>query len=1363
MKKCRRILAMLLCVAMLGELDGVTLQAAGVIDVQDAAATETEKVTETQNGIKTESLWSDTEVATEQEAAEKIEAATETEQEATEKIEAATETEQEATEKAEAATEQEETEKIEAAAETEREAAEKVEAATEQEAAEKVEAATEQDATEKIEVAATEITQEPQMLLSYLAVGNSYVETPGEQYVLAGIDAGEEAVETAKLHYKNDTTGAEYTVTADTIEKDLLLFYMNFADTSFTGSYRIMAIDYTTKSGESTVSIPDTGIDARFGVNCQVDTDPDTQIIDPDTQDAGSVVITDAAGQQMSASEFGTAVENAAAGTAATTGVDATGSGTLNVVLDPGHGGTDGGASYFGYKESDLALQIATYCKAELDTYDGIKTYMTRTTDQTMGATQVESLDNRVAIAAKYGADVLVSFHLNASTNSTANGVSVYYPNSNYNPTVGNTGNGLAAKIQAKLVALGLKDNGTKIWNASETTYPDGSLADYLGLIRRAKNAGFPCVLIEHAFLSNSGDVSNYLNSADKLKKVGVADAAGIAQYYGLKKKTAKVSWDSITSKSSTELDLSWKKISGASGYYLYRSTDEKSGYKKIATLKKAAATTYTDTGLKAGTKYYYKIKYYNADGTSKNSDVMCAYPMKKTSITSVVSDGSGKLKISWKKGSGASGYRLYRSTSKKGTYTKIATISSGTDLTYTDSGLTSGKTYYYKIKSYRKQNGKTGYSSSSSVVDGWSVKKTSITGVKSTVKGSLTIEWKKVSGAYRYQVYQSTAKNGKYTRLATVKGTSYSDTSVKADKTYYYKIRVVNRVDNINGYSSYSAVWSGKQVGKPVISEIRSKSSSSLLVIWKSVSGANGYKVYRSESKNGKYVQIAKVSGKVTEYTDGSRKSGKTYYYKVQALNKVNGYSGCGKYSSVASAQTMKKTAISYVQSVNSKKLKLEWSKVSGATGYQIYRSTSEKGTYTRLAEVNAKTTTYTDKTVKAAKKYYYKVRAIRKKSGKTGYGSFSAILGGKTVKTTKINKIYAVSKASVTIEWTKVSGASGYQIYRATAKNGSYSRIKTISSANTTTYTDVPPKTNKTYYYKVRCYNKNNGKQGYSEGSAPVSGKSIASANLSLQLTSAGAIRLSWKTVGGAVSYRIYKKAANGGGWSKLADVAETKTSYTDKDVRSGIAYSYQIRAYNRVNGIKGSSDSSTKSYTIAYYEIMGKTTATVAQMVKCYQASGHAYPGNVYSAKGAGDIATFATILCQEAAAEGVRAEVLWAQVILETGWLQFTGSMVRQDQCNFGGLGAVDNSGGSFVATFADVRTGLRAQAQHLKAYATTAALSQECVDPRFHLVTRGVAVYVEWLGQKENPTGRGWATGENYGYNIMRLVNQTKSY
>lgn len=1323
MKTWRRALAMLLCVAMLGEMDGVVLQA--------AETTETQAEVNVENEAVSESLDTEPETETERTVEEAV---TEAEQTAEEPVTEITETEQQAVE-------------TEQPAEV-----------TEQETEQQVLQPEEKEATEEPE------TQEmvSQVLLSYLAVGSSYIETSGEQYVLAGIDAGTERVKAAVLHYSNDTTGAEYTVAADSIEQDTLLFYMSFPDASFTGSYRITAIDYTTESGNGTIRIADTGIDARFGVNRQIDTNPDAQIIDNTQEDAGSVVITDAEGQKMTAEEFGSAVEKASQGTVSQ-GEDATGSGNLKVVLDPGHGGTDGGASYFGLKESDLTLQIATYCKAELDTYDGVTTYMTRTTDQTMGVTQSASLENRVAIAAKYGANVLVSFHLNASTNGAANGVSVYYPNGNYNPTISNVGNGLAAKIQEKLVALGIKNNGTLIWNASQTTYPDGSLADYLGLIRRAKLAGFPCVLIEHAFLSNSGDVSSYLSSPEKLKAVGVADATGIAQYYGLKKRMAKVSWDSITSKNSEELTLSWNKVKGASGYYLYRSTDEKSGYKKIATIKKAATITYTDTKLKAGTRYYYKIKYYTADGTSKNSDVLSAYPLKKASIESVSSDGSGKLTIKWKKGSKASGYWIYRSTSKKGKYTKIATINSANTLSYTDSGLKRGTTYYYKIKTWNKQNGKKFNSSFSSVADGWTIQTTAITGVQATVKGNLQITWKKIKNAYRYQIYRSDSEKGKYTKLATVKGTSYTDASVKTNKNYYYKIRVVNRVNDRNGYSSYSKVQYGKQVGKPAISYTRSKSSSSLVISWKNVAGANGYKIYRSESKKGKYVKVGKVSGKVTEYTDSRLKSGKTYYYKVQALNKVNGYSGCGKYSAVVSVKPMNKAAISYVQSVNSKKLKLAWSKVSGANGYQIYRSTSEKGSYTRLAEVNAKTTDYTDKTVKPAKKYYYKVRAISKKSGKTGYGSFSAAIGGKTVRPIQISKIYAVTNASITIEWEKGSGATGYQIYRSTSKNGNYTRIATVASGNTTTYTYKPEKTNKIYYYKVRCCNKNNGKQGYSEGSDPVGGKSIGAPKLSLQLTAAGTINLSWNKVGGAVSYRIYKKEENGGGWSRLADVSEKELTYTDKSVRSGITYSYKVRAYNKLNGVKGSNESQTKSYKISFYEVMGATTVTVDQMVRCYQASGHTYPAGVYSAKGAGDIGTFATILWQEATAEGVRAEVLWAQVILETGWLQFTGSMVRPDQCNFGGLGAVDNSAGAYVATFADVRTGLRAQAQHLKAYASTAALNQPCVDPRFPLVTRGVSVYVEWLGQKENPTGRGWATGVNYGFNLMRLVNQTKAY
>ena len=105
------------------------------------------------------------------------------------------------------------------------------------------------------------------------------------------------------------------------------------------------------------------------------------------------------------------------------------------------------------------------------------------------------------------------------------------------------------------------------------------------------------------------------------------------------------------------------------------------------------------------------------------------------------------------------------------------------------------------------------------------------------------------------------------------------------------------------------------------------------------------------------------------------------------------------------------------------------------------------------------------------------------------------------------------------------------------------------------------------------------------------------------------------------------------------------------------------------------------------------------------------------------------------------------------MLETGWLSYGGDS-EITQFNFAGLGTTGN--GVKGNSFPDVRTGLRAQVQHLKAYASKENLKQACVDGRYNYVTKGVSPYVEWLGQKESPTGAGWATGANYGYNIVNL-------
>ncbi len=100
-------------------------------------------------------------------------------------------------------------------------------------------------------------------------------------------------------------------------------------------------------------------------------------------------------------------------------------------------------------------------------------------------------------------------------------------------------------------------------------------------------------------------------------------------------------------------------------------------------------------------------------------------------------------------------------------------------------------------------------------------------------------------------------------------------------------------------------------------------------------------------------------------------------------------------------------------------------------------------------------------------------------------------------------------------------------------------------------------------------------------------------------------------------------------------------------------------------------------------------------------------------------------------------------------------------MRATQCNFGGLGAT--GGGVARKCISDVRTGIRAQVQHLKAYASTEPLKQTCVDERFKYVARGCAPYVEWLGIPDNPTGKGWAAAQGYGYNTLRIIGLMKKY
>ncbi|NBI88458.1 N-acetylmuramoyl-L-alanine amidase [Lachnospiraceae bacterium] len=159
-----------------------------------------------------------------------------------------------------------------------------------------------------------------------------------------------------------------------------------------------------------------------------------------------------------------------------------------------------------------------------------------------------------------------------------------------------------------------------------------------------------------------------------------------------------------------------------------------------------------------------------------------------------------------------------------------------------------------------------------------------------------------------------------------------------------------------------------------------------------------------------------------------------------------------------------------------------------------------------------------------------------------------------------------------------------------------------------------------------------------------------------------------------------------------------------------------------------------------------IMGKAKATADQMKAYLKKKNPSVPQSVLD---------MIPLYISEGEAEGVRGDIAFAQSCLETGNFTFSGSAVTLPQNNFCGLGVTQR--GKAGLSFDTAQLGIRAQIQHLKAYASADALVGEGIDPRFRYVKRGCAPYVEWLGQKENPQGKGWAAGEKYGEKILSIL------
>ena len=454
--------------------------------------------------------------------------------------------------------------------------------------------------------------------LNYMYIDQPYLETPNTQKVVVSWGDGSEGIEQMTATVQGPVGEEVWTAVQ---ESDGIYLFERAYTEQERGVYSVTELHVTIAGNVYDYSLADLGIEALFGVDEKYEGIEELQPVSEEEVSADIAAYNiDESGNVTEQSSIEEAIVQAEQEIPAMMSDDGvqTQSSNIVVALDPGHDSTHVGASANGVREEVLTLKIAQYCKAELEEYAGVSVYMTRTTAGCPhpGGSSAHDIDQRVADAVAAGASVYVSFHLNSSTSSAAKGAEIIIPNTNWKPQVGNDGKKLATLIESELVGLGLEKR--KIYSKDTTVnerYEDGSLSDYFTVQISAKEHGIPGIIVEHAFVTNTSDVNNFLNNEAGLKKLGVADATGIAKYFGLSKgQWYKDSTGWWYASGTSYLKNQWAQISG-SWYYF-----DSNGYMETSWQKISGKWSYlggTDDGImrigwqKIGTNWYY----FNSSG----------------------------------------------------------------------------------------------------------------------------------------------------------------------------------------------------------------------------------------------------------------------------------------------------------------------------------------------------------------------------------------------------------------------------------------------------------------------------------------------------------------------------------------------------------------------------------------------------------------------------------------------------------------------------------------------------------------------------------------------------------------------------
>ena len=409
--------------------------------------------------------------------------------------------------------------------------------------------------------------------------------------------------------------------------------------------------------------------------------------------------------------------------------------------------------------------------------------------------------------------------------------------------------------------------------------------------------------------------------------------------------------------------------------------------------------------------------------------------------VTASNNPTSGKVVLTWAAVDGAAKYEVYRSGTKDGEYKLYYTT---TKLTYTNTSAYAGYWYHYKVKALDADGNEI--VTSAIITQCSDCAAPVITAGNNASTGKVTLKWKAVYGAEKYAIYRATARDGEYVRQYTTTSTSYTNTTSKANVTYYYKVMALaTRTASAN--SAFSNVAARTcDLAAPVVKASNNAETGKVVLTWKPIEGTAKYEVYRSGTKDGTYKLYCTLTA--TTYTNSTANAGYTYYYKVKAISVIPEANSA--FSSIVSRTCDCGQIFDCETSYNKDgKVVFNWGARKGATSYKIYRSGYQNGTYKLIGET--KSNTFTDKTASAGYYYYYKIVAVNSRSSYADSAPYR-ITAATTIPAVKNLRDASTSSKNI-IKWDAVKGADGYLIYMGDF-NSSPNDMRLVDEVTGTTY---------------------------------------------------------------------------------------------------------------------------------------------------------------------------------------------------------------------------------------------------------------------------------------------------------------------